>query len=334
MFKKSKFMRFFYCFLFIFIYNFSLYSTCTTVGDGKWWVVGTWSCSPESAPPGCTDSIFISTGDSIYIDAQVDLIACGPIVVVVYGILQFKTGTKMKLASGSELIIKPGGKINPGSGGGNSNYLEIGGNEVWTAGDGPQSGPLTYTEAGPLPIKLVSFEANANENKVDLKWITATEINNDFFTIEKSKDLRYWEIVSNVSGAGNSNINIEYFEVDYSPYDGVSYYRLKQTDFDGNFEYFNIVPVKVDLLNEGEMNLFPNPLRRGQELKINLIEIKEDVLIVIRDAKGQEFYSKAEIHAEGNQLIAIPFDNSIPSGLYIVTASSENQIYSQKLMIK
>lgn len=327
-------MKYFYCFLFVCLFDVSLYSKCTTVGDGKWWAAGTWSCSPESAPPGCTDTIVISTGDSIYIDAHVNLIACGPIVVVVYGILQFKTGTKMSLADGSEVILKPGGKMNPGGGGGNSNYLEIGGNEVWTAGDGTMTGPLTYTSSGPLPIKLVSFEANFNTDKVDLWWITSSEINNDFFTIEKSSDLKNWVVVSTIKGAGNSNINIEYFEVDYSPIQGVSYYRLKQTDFNGNFEYFNIIPVKVDLLNEGEMNLFPNPMRRGQELKINLIEIKEDVLIVIRDAKGQEFYSKAEIHAEGNQLIAIPFDNSIPSGLYIVTASSENQIYSQKLMIK
>ena len=327
-------MKYFYCFLFVCLFDVSLYSKCTTVGDGKWWTGGTWSCSPESAPPGCADTIVISAGDSIYIDAHVNLIACGPIVVVVYGILQFKTGTKMSLADGSEVILKPGGKMNPGGGGGNSNYLEIGGNEVWTAGDGTVTGPLTYTSSGPLPIKLVSFEANFNTDKVDLRWITSSEINNDFFTIERSSDLKNWAVVSTIKGAGNSNINIEYFEVDYSPIQGVSYYRLKQTDYDGNFEYFNIVPVKVDLLNEGEMNLFPNPLRRGEELKINLIEIKEDVLIVIRDAKGEEFYSKAEIHSEGNQLIAIPFDNSIPSGLYIVTASSENQIYSQKLMIK
>ena len=188
----------------------------------------------------------------------------------------------------------------------------------------------------PLPITLLSFEANFNsdKNKVDLKWITSSEVNNNYFSIERSKDALIWEEIIITNGAGNSNVNIEYFETDYEPYDGISYYRLKQTDFDGNFEYFNIVPVKVDLSNKSEMSLFPNPLRRGEELKINLGGIKEDVLIVIRDAKGQEFYSKAEIHIENNQLIAVPIDANIPAGMYIVTASSENQIYSQKLLIR
>jgi len=186
----------------------------------------------------------------------------------------------------------------------------------------------------PLPITLLSFEANFNVDKVDLRWITSSEVNNDYFTIERSKDALTWEEIIRTNGAGNSNVNIEYVETDYNPYDGISYYRLKQTDFDGNFEYFNIVPVKVDLSNKSQMSLFPNPLRRGEELRINLEGIKEDVLIVIRDAKGQEFFSKAEIHFEENQLVAIPIDVDIPAGLYIVTASSENQIYSQKLLVK
>lgn len=186
----------------------------------------------------------------------------------------------------------------------------------------------------PLPIELLSFEANFNVDKVDLRWITCSEVNNNFFTIERSKDALTWEDVLQTQGAGNSNVNIEYFESDYNPHEGVSYYRLKQTDFDGNFEYFNIVPVKVDLSDKGEMNLFPNPLKRGDELNITLEGIKEDVLIVIRDAKGQEFYSKAQIHYENNQLIAVPISVDIPAGFYIVTASSENQIYSQKLLIK
>ena len=327
-------MKYFYSFLFVCLFDVSLYSKCTTVGDGKWWSAATWSCSPESAPPGCADTIEIRAVDSIYIDAQVDLIACGPIVIVVYGILQFKTGTKLKLADGSEVILKSGSKMNPGGGGGNSNYLEIGGNTVWTAGDGPQSGPMTYTSGGALPIKLVSFEANFNMDMIELRWITSTEINNDFFTIEKSKNLKNWEVVSIVNGAGNSNINIEYFELDYSPYEGISYYRLKQTDYDGNFEYFNIVPVKVDLSKNGEMNLFPNPISRGSNLSIVLPKSDEGVLIVIRGVKGQEFYSKVNLSLENNQLVAVPICSEIPAGLYLVTASSENQIYSQKLLIK
>ncbi|NQX98097.1 MAG: hypothetical protein HRT73_09495, partial [Flavobacteriales bacterium] len=96
----------------------------------------------------------------------------------------------------------------------------------------------SLTAANPLPITLLSFEATANEDKVDLKWSTSTEINNGFFTIERSADAKNWEEIVTTNGAGNSNQTIEYFETDYEPLEGVSYYRLKQTDFNGQYEYF------------------------------------------------------------------------------------------------
>lgn len=83
------------------------------------------------------------------------------------------------------------------------------------------------------------------------------------------------------------------------------------------------------------MSLFPNPVVRGQELNIQFSEIIEsEVLIVLRDIKGEEFYSKVFLKYEDKSLIAIPIDKTIPSGVYLVTASSENQIYNQKLIIK
>ena len=326
-------MRNIYNLLFILLFQTSLIaSNCTSTGDGKWFTVATWSCG---FVPGCVDTIIIATGDSVYIDNHVDLIACGPVVVIIYGVIEFKTGRKMKLADGSRVILMPGAKMRPGGGGGSSNYLEIGGNEVWQASDGTVTGPLTYTSGGVLPIKLVSFEAKSNSDRVDISWVTAAEINNNFFTIEKSRDLKNWEVVSNVDGAGNSSLNIEYFEVDYTPFQGVSYYRLKQTDYDGAFSFSNIVPVKFNKELNQEMSLFPNPVVRGQEVKVQFSEVIEnEILIVLRDIKGEEFYSKAVLKYEDKSLIAIPIDKSIPSGIYLVTASSENQIYNQKLIIK
>ncbi|MCB9175038.1 MAG: T9SS type A sorting domain-containing protein [Flavobacteriales bacterium] len=213
--------------------------------------------------------------------------------------------------------------------------LNTGLNTLTKTGNNNRAEFILSNPSSPLPIKLLSFEANFNVDKVDLKWITASEINNDYFTIEKSKDLKNWEIVSNVSGAGNSNTTIEYLDVDYSPFQGISYYRLKQTDFDGAFTYSNIVPVRVEKKQSGEFSLFPNPLQSGEHLKIQFSEIIEsEVLIVLRDTKGEEFFSKVVLNYEDKSLIAIPIDKTIPSGIYLVTASSENQIYNQKLIIK
>jgi hypothetical protein len=95
-----------------------------------------------------------------------------------------------------------------------------------------------------LPIELISFEAKMNTNKqVDIFWATASELNNDFFTIERSADGVNWEIVTTATGAGNSIYRIDYAAYDSRPLSGISYYRLKQTDFDGAFEYSNIVSV-------------------------------------------------------------------------------------------
>jgi len=327
-----------YSFLLIFFTLFlseTVYSICTSSGNGNWTNAGTWSCSPSSAPPSasnCPDTIVVN--HTVTVNDHVDLTACGPVVVIINGTLNFNTGRKLTLASGSRFIVGPSGTVNPGGGGGSSNYLQIGSNQVWNAGAGPITEPVTYTEAGVLPIKLIEFSVIFNVDRVDIKWITSSEVNNEFFTIERSKDALTWEEVIRTNGSGNSNVNIEYVEVDYSPFEGVSYYRLKQTDFDGNFEYFNIVPVKVGLQKKGEMSLFPNPIQRGEALIINLTEKSDNVLIVIRNSKGEEYFSKAEIRFEKNQLIAIPISNDVPAGLYIVTASSENQIYSQKLLVK
>ena len=91
-----------------------------------------------------------------------------------------------------------------------------------------------------LPIELSFFNAIALEDKVELNWVTSSEKNNDFFTIEKSMNGSVWEVVSTLKGSGNSNQELSYSLYDYLPYQGDSYYRLKQTDFDGNFTYSSI----------------------------------------------------------------------------------------------
>jgi hypothetical protein len=189
----------------------------------------------------------------------------------------------------------------------------------------------------PLPIDLVSFEANANGDQVDLKWITASEINNDFFTIERSVDAKEWEEVLFVSGAGNSNQTINYFDSDYEPLTDISYYRLKQTDFNGQSSYSNIVPVKFikDYVAGGNINLFPNPVRGGEIVNVEFLNIfEEEFLVVLRDIKGREFYSKMAINIEDGKLIGVPIDMEIPTGVYLITATSEDQMYSQRLIVK
>lgn len=101
-------------------------------------------------------------------------------------------------------------------------------------------------EASPLPIELISFTAAPVNNKQVLcKWITASEINNDYFTVQRSKNGTEFENIGTVDGAGNSTTVLNYSFSDEHPYSGLSYYRLKQTDFNNDFSFSKIVSVKI-----------------------------------------------------------------------------------------
>ncbi|MCE3227858.1 MAG: hypothetical protein K0S32_2409 [Bacteroidetes bacterium] len=185
----------------------------------------------------------------------------------------------------------------------------------------------------PLPIELTAFNAIAKDKRVEISWSTASEKNNDYFTIERSKDAVSFETVSLVKSAGNNGSMNEYYEVDYSPSAGISYYRLKQTDKDGKVSYSQVIPVNYYFKEEGGISVFPNPT--DGPININFdINSNEETLVVIRDIRGREFYSKVFLKVENNQIVAIDPDHKLDPGVYIVVASSENRIYSQKLIIK
>lgn len=184
----------------------------------------------------------------------------------------------------------------------------------------------------PLPIELLSFDAIMNDKHVDITWATATEINNDYYTIEKSKDGINFETSSIVDAAGNSVSLINYKDVDTNPFEGISYYRLKQTDFNGTFSYSKIVSVNYTLSNDG-ISVFPNPT--DGEININIKDLEgKEVLVVIRDITGKECFSKVIISQENLQLIAVDSEQKLAAGTYIVTASTSNKLYSKKIIVK
>jgi hypothetical protein len=98
-----------------------------------------------------------------------------------------------------------------------------------------------------LPIELIEFNGYSNNQVNVLNWVTASEINNDYFTLEKSRSGIYWEEIVKIDGAGNSNTITSYEYVDQKPFPQNNYYRLKQTDFDGNSEYFKIIYINKSI---------------------------------------------------------------------------------------
>jgi hypothetical protein len=224
-------------------------------------------------------------------------------------------------------------------------------NQGGTIGSVPASGSITSTVplinfspisfgsrggSNALPIELLRFAAQFNTfNKVDLKWTTATEVNNDYFTVERSIDGVNFEKVGITKGAGNSSSTLNYQSVDEHPFMGLSYYRLKQTDFDGKYSYSNIASVEFKNSSVSFI-VFPNPAATGEMpyMGFNADETKT-ILVVVYDASGKEVFSKVSIIEKGdNQIVAIDPSNNLSPGIYIISASSDNSIYKQKLIIR
>jgi hypothetical protein len=183
----------------------------------------------------------------------------------------------------------------------------------------------------PLPIELIDFSALLNGSKVDITWATMSEINNSHFEIERSKNGIDFEKIFSVKGANNSSSIINYMEVDYNPYLGISYYRLKQVDFSGSFTYSKIITVK-NQKSIGNINIYPNPSIGKINIDLNQIG-KKEILIIVRDITGKEFYTKIHIINEDDNLIALDLEDKLSSGSYLIIASSENELYSKQITI-
>jgi hypothetical protein len=141
------------------------------------------------------------------------------------------------------------------------------------------SATVTFQENTGLPIELLYFEGKAFPSFNNLKWSTASEMNSDYFTIEESLDGIDWKSVGIKSGAGNSNQVLSYsYSVPFSSFN-YHYYRLKQTDYDGNFKYYG--PISIDNTRTNKKIVkYVNIL--GQEISPNteafglIFEIYED----------------------------------------------------------
>ena len=184
----------------------------------------------------------------------------------------------------------------------------------------------------PLPVELLSFDAKSNGNVVDISWQTASEKNCANFSVEKSQDGNYFIELIQVKGAGNSSTTHFYQVTDRDPYSGLSYYRLKQTDYNGSYYYSNIVPVKFNG-SEVALSVYPTPSSGDFNISIKGIKGKE-VLLVIRNMLGQEFYSKGVVLDNGLFIQSVNLSGKLAPGIYMVIASGDDRIYEKKIVIE
>ncbi len=175
-----------------------------------------------------------------------------------------------------------------------------------------------------LPVKLVSFDADLLEdNTVHIQWKTASEINNDYFEVQKRIDNDFVAL-GRMDGANNSNVLIHYHSYDLNPIEGVNYYRLKQVDFDGKISYSNIVSVDNSL--ESSTIIYPNPSNGEFSFVSN-----DDVEVVIYNSMGQEVY-RNYFYADIVNLIDIQKN---PKGIYFLSYKcSADRAEIKKLIVR
>lgn len=163
-----------------------------------------------------------------------------------------------------------------------------------------------------LPVELRDFSVEVNNNFVDINWSTASEINNDRFEIERSKDGFNWEKIGEVKGNGTINSNSYYSFKDNNPYRKVSYYRLKQIDFDGTTKYYSD-PESVEI-NSSKIVIYPNP-------STDFIQIEgfkfEDSNIAIYSPNGVTYSSLLQTIEKGEDFLKLDISN-LPNGVYLL----------------
>lgn len=189
-------------------------------------------------------------------------------------------------------------------------------NGVSLATDGYYTLGSRNITASPLPVELLYFTAKLNDNRVELTWSTASEKNNKEFTVEKTYDGIHFETVATLPGAGTSSMRHFYSCTDDQPYDGLSYYRLKQTDLNNGTTYSPLVPVETAPDHSG-LSIFPNP----NDGILNLLNERGwngAVKVEIYDAAGKLMLSRSFSNPGGETGLTLDTGKTLSSGSYSV----------------
>lgn len=181
-------------------------------------------------------------------------------------------------------------------------------------------------------VKIENFSAISDGKKVMLNWKASPENKCDYFVIERAKDGTHFSTALIVKGAGHHITSLDYSDIDFAPMPGVSYYRIKQVDYEGHVLYSAAIPVNFHFGKDG--SLVANSGKSPDDAEIKKIENKE-VLVVLRDASGHEYTAKVKISKEkDDKLYATDPLKSLHNGNYTVVASSINILYSQHVTVR
>jgi hypothetical protein len=180
-----------------------------------------------------------------------------------------------------------------------TNFTLSGSTSNWVTSVAGISGSCSNVMCSALPVDLIEFAGNVYNKGVNLKWITANELNNLGFDIQKSNNGRYWQVIDFIEGKGTTNEINEYQYQDSNPYSGINYYRLRQIDYDGQYNYSDIAIVRYE--GNGESSIYPNPATSEVTITITepttlqIMDVYGRVLINQNIPEGQNTINLSEL---------------------------------------
>jgi Secretion system C-terminal sorting domain len=327
--------------------------TCTATANGDWTTAGIWSCGHV---PTCGDLAYIPAGITVSVLSQIDLSSCNSaatcsvsctgscattgvdLYVATGGKLYFKNGNKLKLPCCSFIVVGVNGTIQPGSGGGISNYIEICTDKVWTADSGNVVTSNCFPKpCNPLPVEFIAFTGDLEQKIVNLYWKTATETINNYYNVEKSSDGINFEtigVVKTKAPDGNSLSPLEYDFIDKDLKHPIYYYRLKQVDLNGKYVHTRSISVKI---YAAEFSIFPNPNNGTFSIDVPSVNLHEELSVKIYNALGQIVHESVESvknhNITGSRVDVTP-SQLLPKGIYFSTISFKGETHQLKLVVQ
>jgi len=188
-------------------------------------------------------------------------------------------------------------------------------------------GPFTLgssSSSNPLPVELIGFVAVCENEQAVLRWSTASELHNDFFTIESSRNAEAWETIGIVEGSGTTSALTNYTWTDHSNPGRDMYYRLKQTDTDGETTVHDIVYLESCGSAAGAIAIYPNPAKSV----VNILSETDVTDIIILNAEGKEI-GNVPVYLQDKQ---VDF-SAMPDGVYFLRIVTESGTFNERVVI-
>ena len=183
-----------------------------------------------------------------------------------------------------------------------------------------------------LPIDLLSFDGACIDNQTQLEFVVASQVNNEFFTIERSKNIFEWEVLGFVNGGGTTNEEVTYTFMDVNPKNGENYYRLTQTDIDGTSKSFTPIVVACESRVD-DYKIFPNPTNTTATIEFNLEYFQGNkIQLNIKDINGKNRKTIPVELVRGYNQFTIEMED-LPKGFYIIEfIGTRNHLPEKKIV--